>query len=1558
LKAIGGTDSTQVVWETVYSGGAGIGGGDGAPGGTINISGGTIEEAEGGYGGAGIGSGCRAADNSGGTVINISGSANITATGGENAAGIGGGRYEETPTINISGGAINATGGASGAGIGGGSGSGGNITISGGNITATAGSDSDGIGCGKASTGTDTATIRLKYDNPNKPFSIFSNSFYNTFNTNLIMENPFIDATNVIRYGAGTYTKTALNPFANIALTPEVRPILTLNPGGGKGNGSSEAVDYALVYTLPSSDTFAPETSACTFNNWQIVTGGNVFTKMPGETITITQDTTITATWTWDSSEVFNYADNFLEVVSCDPSNEPTFDEGWSWERLKNEYDALSSYSKNALKNASANENGDSVEKTVKIYDYIVGKYYKNGINLSYIDFFDRNPETVNVYSITYNLNGGTVSTPNPTSYDYATETFTLNNPTRYGYEFVGWYGEDIIGYAKEVTISKGETTGNKTYSAQWKLNENLQAVLDAIDDIDENNISYPNGNNEIANAESLYNALSEAEKEVLNNDFAAQINKLVSSRSGYNTDKDNYISSLVNSIDALGGPANIKYPDDNNAIVSIQNRLNNVLDEDLDLVTNRQTFLDILDVFEELKAAKIQEVIDMIDDIGEVEYPGSKDKVMAAYNAFYSIPEDDQYLITNEAILTTALTKYNSLLNEAVSNAIDLIDAIGEVKYQESEEAIIAARSAYDLLLEGEESLVTNYSTLEAAEARYSELVSKKAKADEFIALVEAVGDEVSYPDSKEAIQKVLDLYDDLDQETRGFVGQPILSSIGQKIFLFNNLRDAAMENAYAKISEIGEVNINSGEAIKEAREACDALDSEDKLSITNYETLLAAEARYSELVGYKTDAEAVDNLIDAIGEVSYPDSKESIEAARAAYDALSNDEQRGFVEKLSVLEDAEITYESLRNEAIGGVEGSIDSIGEVKYQESKDAIETARAAYDSLADEDKSSVSNYSTLVAKENEYAQLREAAIDNAEELIGSIGEVKYQESKGTIESARAAYDALNEEDRSSVGNYSTLVAAENKYAELREAAIDNAEELIDSIGEVKYQESKDAIESARAAYDSLADEDKSSVSNYSSLVAAEAAYNAAKEFGASNVKELIDDIGTVGYTDSCKDKIESARAAYDALSEEQKALVDNYGTLIDAETTYGSLRNEAISEVEGLIDSIGDVSYSNSKEIIEEARTAYDALNEEDKASVGNYSTLVAAENKYAELREAAIDNVEESIDSIGEVKYQESKDAIETARAAYDSLADEDKSSVSNYSTLVAAEAAYNAAKESGASNVEELIDDIGTVGYTDSCKDKIESARAAYDALSEEQKALVDNYDTLIAAETAYESLRNEAISDVEESIDSIGEVKYQESKDAIETARAAYDSLADEDKSSVDNYLTLVAAENAYNAAKESGVNNVMELIDDIGTVGYTDSCKDKIESARAAYDALSEEQKALVDNYDKLTRAERVYKHVEEVADKIDAIWPVSIDSGEALEAAREAYNSLTEEEKELIPNLYETLVAKEKAHSELVNQKKTGTTLAITFGSVGGVSLLAVVAFVFKKFVFKL
>ena len=55
---------------------------------------------------------------------------------------------------------------------------------------------------------------------------------------------------------------------------------------------------------------------------------------------------------------------------------------------------------------------------------------------------------------------------------------------------------------------------------------------------------------------------------------------------------------------------------------------------------------------------------------------------------------------------------------------------------------------------------------------------------------------------------------------------------------------------------------------------------------------------------------------------------------------------------------------------------------------------------------------------------------------------------------------------------------------------------------------------------------------------------------------------------------------------------------------------------------------------------------------------------------------------------------------------------------------------------------VEELIDSIGTVEYTDECLAKIEKAENAYEKLNSEQKLLVSNYGTLKAARTAYEAL------------------------------------------------------------------------------------------------------------------------------------------------------------------------------------------------------------------------
>ena len=55
--------------------------------------------------------------------------------------------------------------------------------------------------------------------------------------------------------------------------------------------------------------------------------------------------------------------------------------------------------------------------------------------------------------------------------------------------------------------------------------------------------------------------------------------------------------------------------------------------------------------------------------------------------------------------------------------------------------------------------------------------------------------------------------------------------------------------------------------------------------------------------------------------------------------------------------------------------------------------------------------------------------------------------------------------------------------------------------------------------------------------------------------AKAIMELINSIGKVENTEACKTKIEAARAAYDALSNEQQALVKNYNILVEAENAY-------------------------------------------------------------------------------------------------------------------------------------------------------------------------------------------------------------------------------------------------------------------------------------------------------------------------------------------------------------------------------------------------------------------
>lgn len=246
--------------------------------------------------------------------------------------------------------------------------------------------------------------------------------------------------------------------------------------------------------------------------------------------------------------------------------------------------------------------------------------------------------------------------------------------------------------------------------------------------------------------------------------------------------------------------------------------------------------------------------------------------------------------------------------------------------------------------------------------------------------------------------------------------------------------------------------------------------------------------------------------------------------------------------------------------------------------------------------------------------------------------------------------------------------------------------------------------------------------------------------------AKAVIDLIDKIGNVTYTDECKQKIDAARKAYDALSQAEKDKVTNYKKLTDAEKKYDDLKladdKAQAKKVDDLISKIGNVTL-NSGAAINAAWDGYNNLTLTQKSYVTKLSTLQEATQKWNQLK---ADEVIKLIDKIDDPVTEKSKAGIDAARKAYDALTKDQKNLVTNVKKLTDAEAAYAklTATPEDKEKAQEVIDKIKKLGdiTLDSEKD-IEAARKAYDALTDLQKKLVENYDVLTAAEAKLAMLK-----------------------------------------------------------------------------------------------------------------------------------------------------------------------------------------------------------------------
>ncbi|MBR6518453.1 MAG: PQQ-binding-like beta-propeller repeat protein [Oscillospiraceae bacterium] len=176
-------------------------------------------------------------------------------------------------------------------------------------------------------------------------------------------------------------------------------------------------------------------------------------------------------------------------------------------------------------------------------------------------------------------------------------------------------------------------------------------------------------------------------------------------------------------------------------------------------------------------------------------------------------------------------------------------------------------------------------------------------------------------------------------------------------------------------------------------------------------------------------------------------------------------------------------------------------------------------------------------------------------------------------------------------------------------------------------------------------------------------------------------------------------------------------------------------------------------------------------------------------------------------------------------------------------------------------------------------------------------------------------------------ELIDKIGTVTL-ESESAIKAAREAYEELEESEKAKVTNLDVLIAAEKELENFITA--DKVDKLISDIGYVTLNNG--KRVKEAREAYDKLTDYQKTLVENYDRLVELEKEYNKladeaVSKVEKLIDKIGEVDIDSAEDIADAKLAYNQLPDELKELVEN-YKKL---EKAEKELKKLREEALAL---------------------------
>ncbi|MBQ6420441.1 MAG: leucine-rich repeat protein, partial [Clostridia bacterium] len=491
----------------------------------------------------------------------------------------------------------------------------------------------------------------------------------------------------------------------------------------------------------------------------------------------------------------------------------------------------------------------------------------------------------------------------------------------------------------------------------------------------------------------------------------------------------------------------------------------------------------------------------------------------------------------------------------------------------------------------------------------------------------------------------------------------------------------------------------------------------------------------------------------------------------------------------------------------------------------------------------------------------------APSDVVAELISAIGTVTLtNDCKEKIDAARSAYDNLAEADQALVGNYAMLTDAEAAYQALvDQAAADRAIAAINKIGEFEVSPAyKVRFDQANNTYNGLTDAQKALVTNYDVLEAARAAAEALPYVSAGSFGGLywaIDKDGVMTFAGSGATNLHAFRNN----SSIRKVIINSSVTWLRS-YSFGSCSN------------LTEVEFQNSNPKIDNFVFA----------DCGNLSKVTLAEG----MTKIGY-NMFQGCGSLHELDLPRSVNYIEGEAFA--------GSGIRNLKIPYGLGHKTNALAGMGQLTTL-VIDSDSAIAFTDSQFPDLGSVTNVYVPVGSTFKTedtkkwdlvVKDEYlndydaDDFADARALFNMSVYDYYNEVEYALQEVEENGYERDKYEAKEVTVPGVDVTLTDGAQVAS-LFGAATIRTYTTAPSS----VEALIDAIGTVELTDDCKAKIDAAKAAYDALSDELKELVTNYTTLTDAETTYANLKAAAEAAAALAQAKTDAKAELDNYKNA------------------------------------------------------------------